>query len=93
MPTRWILSILLAFAVASILGLVLALAGPVAPMRMLGAITMLLGVAGAIVHAQMLQDRDPHAWSILRYRIQMLEVHLHNGAVSIRRAITQRLAA
>ncbi len=69
MPTRWILAGLFAFFVAAILGFAMALAGPVAPLRLLGAITALMGVCGAIIHAQLLQDRDPHAWSVVRYRI------------------------
>ncbi len=69
MPTRWILAGLFAFSVAAALGFVLALAGPVAPLRLLGAITALMGVFGAIIHAQLLQDADPHAWSVVGYRI------------------------
>lgn len=69
MPTRWILAGFFAFSVAALLGFVLALAGPVAPLRLLGGITALLGVLGTIVHAQLLQDTDPHAWSVVRYRI------------------------
>ncbi len=69
MPTRWILAGLFAFSVAAVLGFALALMGPVAPLRLLGAITAVMGVCGAIIHAQLLQDTDPHAWSVLRYRI------------------------
>ena len=42
---------------------------PGKPLRLLGGITALLGVLGAIVHAQLLQDTDPHAWSVVRYRM------------------------
>jgi hypothetical protein len=76
MKTNWILAGLFAFTVAAVLGLVLALVGPVAPLNMLGGIAMLLGVAGMIVHAQLLQDRDPHAWSVLRYRAAIIPAHL-----------------
>jgi len=69
MPSRWILAGLFAFSVAAVLGFAMALAGPVAPLRLLGAITALMGVSGAIIHAQLLQDTDPHAWSVVRYRI------------------------
>jgi len=69
MPTRWILAGWFAFSVAAVLGFAMALAGPVAPLRQLGTITALMGVFGAIIHAQLLQDTDPHAWSVVRYRI------------------------
>ena len=69
MPTRWIFAGFFAFAVAAVLGFVMALAGPVAPMRLLGGITALMGVAGAIIHAQLLQDTDPRVWTVMGSRI------------------------
>ena len=86
MPTRWILAGLFAFSVAALLGFVLALAGPVAPLRLLGAITALLGVSGAIVHAQLLQDTDPHAWSVIRYRASELPALIRARIASLRLA-------
>ena len=87
MNTHWILAGLFAFTVAAVLGLVLALIGPVAPLSLLGGITMLLGVAGMIVHAQLLQDRDPHAWSVLRYRAAIFPAHVHDAWSRLRHAL------
>lgn len=83
MPTRWILAGLFAFSVAAILGFAMALAGPVAPLRLLGGITALLGVLGAIVHAQLLQDTDPHAWSVVRYRIAEIPGQLRTRLMAL----------
>ena len=93
MTTHWILAGLFAFAVATILGFALALVGPVAPLSMLGGITMLLGVAGMIVHAQLLQDRDPHAWSVLRYRAESITAHLYDAWSRLRHALRLRMDA
>ena len=92
MPTRWILAGMFAFTIAALLGLVLALVGPVAPLSLLGAITMVLGVGGMIVHAQLLQDRDPHAWSVLRYRAAAIPTQLHDGFSRMRFALRAYLA-
>jgi hypothetical protein len=92
MTTHWILAGLFAFTVAAILGFALALAAPVAPLNVLGGITMLLGVGGIIVHAQLLQDRDPHAWSVLRYRAAILPAHLSDAWSRLRHALALRIA-
>ncbi|MEP7329422.1 MAG: hypothetical protein ABI777_09440 [Betaproteobacteria bacterium] len=92
MSTRWILAGLFAFAVAVVLGMALALVAPVAPLSLLGAITMAMGVAGMIVHAQLLQDRDPHAWSVVRYRIVSIPAQLHDALQRIRFALRARMA-
>jgi hypothetical protein len=92
MSTHWILAGLLAFAVATLLGLTMALVGPVAPLSMLGAVTMLLGVGGMIVHVQLLQDRDPHAWTVLRYRAATLPAHVYDQWTRLRHALGLRLA-
>ena len=84
MPTRWLLDGLFAFSVATLLGFVLALAGPVAPIRLLGAITALLSVSGVIVHAQLIQDTDPHAWSVIRYRGAELPALIRARVASLR---------
>lgn len=93
MTTPWILAGFFGFSVATILGLALALAGPVAPLSLLGGITMLLGVAGMIVHAQLLQDRDPHAWSVLRYRAAAIPAHLYDGWSRLRHVLRLRMAS
>ncbi len=93
MKTHWILAGLFAFGVATLLGLVLALVGPVAPLNVLGGITMLLGVGGMIVHAQLLQDRDPHAWSVLLYRAATIPAHVYDGWSRVRHALRLRMAA
>ena len=93
MNTNWILAGLFAFTIAALLGLVLALVGPVAPLSMLGGITMLLGVGGMIIHAQLLQDRDPHAWSVLRYRAAAIPAHLVDGWSRLRHALRMRMPA
>jgi len=93
MNTHWILAGLFAFTVAAILGFALALVGPVAPLNVLGGITMLLGVGGIIVHSQLLQDRDPHAWSVLLYRAASLPAHLYDGWSRLRHALRLRMAA
>ena len=93
MNTHWILAGLFAFTVATLLGLVLALVGPVAPLSLLGGITMLLGVAGMIVHAQLLQDRDPHAWSVLRYRAASVPAHIYDAWSRLRHALRLRMSA
>lgn len=93
MNTHWILAGLFAFTVAAILGLALALVGPVAPLNVLGGITMLLGVGGIIVHAQLLQDRDPHAWSVLRYRAAILPAHAYDAWSRLRHAVGLPLSA
>lgn len=87
MPTRWILAGLFAFSVAAVLGFVMALAGPVAPLRLLGAITALLGVAGGIVHAQLLQDTDPHAWSVVRFRIAEIPNQVRSRFVALQHVL------
>lgn len=91
MTTHWILAGLFAFSVATVLGLVLALAGPVAPMSTLGSVTMLLGVAGMIVHAKLLHDRDPHAWSVLRYRAAAIPARLVDGWSRLRHVLRLRM--
>ncbi len=93
MTTHWILAGLFAFSIATVLGLILALVGPVAPLSLLGGITMLMGVAGMIVHAQLLQDRDPHAWSVLRYRAASIGAHLYDGWSRLRHALRLRMTA
>lgn len=93
MNTHWILAGLFAFTVAALLGLILALVGPVAPLSVLGGITMLLGVGGMIIHAQLLQDRDPHAWSVLLYRAAAIPAHLYDGWSRLRHALHRRMAA
>lgn len=92
MPSRWILAGFFAFSVAAVLGFVMALAGPVAPMRLLGAITALLGVCGAILHAQLLQDTDPHAWSVVRYRIAEVPALLRARLSSLQQALRPHAA-
>jgi hypothetical protein len=87
MTTHWILAGLFAFTVAAILGLALALVGPVAPLNVLGGITMLLGVGGIIVHSQLLQDRDPHAWTVLRYRAAVFPAHIVDAWSRLRHAL------
>lgn len=92
MPTRWILAGLFAFSMAAVLGFVMALAGPVAPMRLLGAITACMGVCGAILHAQLLQDTDPHAWSVVRYRLGQIPGWLRSRLSSLQQALRPHVA-
>jgi len=87
MSTQWILAGLFAFTVATILGLALALVGPVAPLNVLGGITLLLGVGGIIVHSQLLHDRDPHAWALLRYRAAMFPAHVYDAWSRLRHVL------
>lgn len=93
MNTHWIIAGLFAFTVAALLGLVLALVGPVAPLSILGGITMLLGVGGMIIHAQLLQDRDPHAWSVLAYRVAAIPARLYDGWSHLCHALRMRITA
>lgn len=69
MPTRWIMVGMQGFAMAAAVGLAFALLGPVQLVRTLGWAGFALAALGALWHAWLLRQHDPHAWSVLRYRI------------------------
>lgn len=70
MPTRWIMLGLQGFAVAAIAGLAFALLGPIALVRTLGWAAFVLAAGGALWHAWLLRHHDPHAWSVLGFRVR-----------------------
>ncbi len=69
MPTRWILVGMQGFALAAVAGLALGLLGPLPVARTLGWSGFALATVGTLWHAYLLRRLDPHAWSVVRYRI------------------------
>ncbi len=69
MPARLIVAALVFFAIASVLGAVLALFGPASAFRLLGTLALGFGLAGCAVQLYALHEFAPDAFVALRNRI------------------------
>ena len=69
MQTRYIFVILQFFAVAFVAALGVALLAPVSGIRVLGLLAMAFAAGGFALQTYELWRKDPHALSIVRYRL------------------------
>jgi hypothetical protein len=93
MPARYMYMVLAFFAVAFAAGLAITVGAPVSGIRLMGLLAMLFAAGGFALELYELQREDPHALSVIRYRLLSPLVRMRDALTRATLRLTRRTAA